>query len=158
MYYNDTYENQLLDKVKKTDWRQYKGPKDYAYKKVYPAFEDLVLMRDEKNKWKVSSDLKYAVGNDHGAKYFPAVLSALPLLIDLLIHSEREPVRNCALEVLSDWVSFFEPELGNYTAIQADELARFVSHAIRDYSEKPAATESTRNEELLAGIRTFLLR
>jgi hypothetical protein len=158
MFFNDEYENQLLDKIKKTDWQQYKGPKDYSYRKVYPAFEDMVLLREEKNKWKVNSNFKYALGNDHGGTYYPAVLSALPLLIDLVIHSPHEPVRNCALEVLCDWSSSAEPELGKYTGIGAEALQQFVSHSIRNFTEQPARNDSERNAALLADIREYLLK
>lgn len=158
MLFNDEYENQLLNKIRKTDWQQYKGPKDYSYRKVYPAFEDMILLRKEENKWKVNSNFKYALGNDHGGTYYPAVLSGLPLLIDLVMHSPHEPVRNCALEVLCDWSSSFEPELGKYAGIGETELEQFVSHSIRDFTEQADGKDSERNEELLADIREYLLK
>jgi hypothetical protein len=157
MYY-DEFDNQLLNKIKNTDWRQYKGPRNYSPRKIFPAFEDLVLLREEKNKWKVSSDLKFALGNDQGNTYYPALLSALPLLIDMAINSRHEPVRNCTLEVLCDWSSSFEAELGSYTGIKAEELNVFVSRSIRAFAGQHNENESERNLLLVEDIRAYLAR
>lgn len=157
MYY-DAYDNQLLNQIRLTDWRQYKGPRNYTPGKIYPAFEDLVLLREEKNKWKVSSDLKYALGNDQDNTFYPAVLSALPLLIDMAIHSNHEAVRNCTLEVLCDWCSCGRAELGNYTGTSPSALNQFVSESIQAFAAKHHDAGSSRNQLLVEEIRACIAR
>lgn len=158
MNWNNEDDTILLNKIKKINWRQYNGPRAYSHRKVYLAFEDMVLLREEKNKWKVTSDFKFALGNDQGSTYYPAVLSALPLLIEIILNSRYEAVRNSALEVLCDWSSSFEPELGSYPGITTRELQLFVRTAINDFAAQDNKEESSRNRELVADIREYLLK
>lgn len=148
-------ENEFIGKVSQINWGQFKGPEYYNPNDIIISLTNLVNLRNEDEKRSVYNDVLFAVGNNHAGTYYPVIVDVLPLIIMLLKSSRYELVRNCILEILSDWYYCFEPELGTFTTKTAKELEDFVKTHIKNLVTETKWNESERNMTLILDFIDF---
>ncbi|MEN9361173.1 MAG: hypothetical protein RL095_2708 [Verrucomicrobiota bacterium] len=97
----------MLEKLKDFDWSMIPGNEYYIPEHVTPAILGLAFPEKDKD---VTSDARWALGNDHCGTYYPALIWALPFLNEILI-SGTEEGRNATIGYLFDGLRFWpEPE------------------------------------------------
>ena len=118
-------------KVRSVDWAKYLGSVYYDPEKMYfdpdstiRALIDLGRLDYDDDKESLSSDLRYAAGNDHRGTYYPAALDVIDLIIEIEKNSQFDAARKCAADVLTD-LYYFRLEIGSsnedlYKSIESD--------------------------------------
>lgn len=149
--YSD-YEKYLIDEIASIKWNEYNGPECYVPKEIQTYLTKLIQLRDENQNLNIYNAVMYAIGNSHAGSYYPAMLKALPIIIDLANHSKHEIVRNCILEMLTDWYYSFGPELGTFNKITETELRKFVNTTIINFIKQANKIESKRNKILIKDL------
>jgi len=144
---------QYIDKLNALDWNQYSGPEYYDSEEVHGALLQLITLSLESENTNVYNRVLFAVGNNHGGTYYPAILGALEFIVSVAVSHETEIARNCALNMLIDIYASFEAEMGAYKLISEQELNEWVKSQIE--SVKPElvkncskSMESSRNKGL----------
>ncbi|GAB2814482.1 hypothetical protein [Ferruginibacter profundus] len=150
MTISQTNEAEFIDEVTHINWSQFKGAEYYQPRNVVLSLTNLVYLRNEEEKWHIYNDVLFALGNNHAGTYYPVIAAVLPLITKLLQSSQYELVRNCILEILSEWYYSFEPEPGAFTISTAEELEHFVRTHIRDLITETEWNDSERNMKLIA--------
>jgi len=73
---------------------------------------------------KISSDVLFAIGNNHRGTYYPVVREALPFIIQIALHGNHIVAINCAINILIDLYYFCSDD-------GSKELESFVKETIR---------------------------
>ncbi|GJM08383.1 MAG: hypothetical protein DHS20C11_06590 [Lysobacteraceae bacterium] len=128
-------EGYFLEKIRGVDWVQYVGPDCYRAESVEPALEALVGLPGKACDDRVSFRVLSAIGNNHRGTYYPALLSALEILLEVEANGPSDAARKCANAVLYD-LCCFEPEVGDYSEIANAELGAFVEPQIRKFGDE----------------------
>ncbi|WP_462278221.1 hypothetical protein [Ferruginibacter sp.] len=146
----------IINEIKTTNWRLFNGPQFYQANKVEPNLLQLINLTNESDKGKVYNDVLFALGNNHGGTFYPAVLKALPIIIRLIKATKSELVQNCALEIITEWCCSFDPEMGTYNLMNSDQLKDFVSITVRDLLSNTRFDNSSRNRQLAEELLAYL--
>lgn len=128
---NSTFE----EKVKRIDWQKYVGPEYYAPNKLIDALIDLNEFDESNARHGLDNKVLFAVGNNHAGTYYPAILEAADLLVEIYEHSDSEDARKCAYAILSD-LYYFCPELGTYNKHSYEEIEQFVKDKLKPYADE----------------------
>ena len=113
---------ELLYEVDRTAWEDIDGPEWYRPTEVPTAFRQVISVTDESSLWDAYNAMLFAVGNNHCGTYYPAVLFALPFIVELASDPPRPIVQECCLEIIIDLASF-EPDTENPDFKQRMDLA-----------------------------------
>lgn len=151
------FERQVIEAIQSTRWDAYNGPAYYSPEKAASSLLGLVKLRNEADKWPVYHSVLSGIGNNHAGTYYPAVLKALPLLLQLLKNSEEEVLRNCTLEIITELYCSFDPDPGTFTAFTATELSDFVRTTIKVNIQEYVRDESRRNKTLLDELLAYFI-
>jgi hypothetical protein len=143
------FEKEMIEEIYETKWSAYQGPEYYNSDRAVNSLLDLVRLRFEVDKWAVYNNVLSGIGNNHAGNYYPAVLKAVPLLLQLIRKSEHELVRNCTLEIITELYCSFGPEPGTFTALTETELSDFVRSGIKQTIQDHIWEESERNKKLI---------
>lgn len=92
-------------------WERFDGPEEYRPSSVLPALEAMASARTGNEAQAAYHAVLFAVGNNHGGTFYPAVVAALPLVLEMT-RSGRPWTRFAAVEVAIECVTSFEPEPG----------------------------------------------
>lgn len=125
----------IEEKIKSVDWRQYRGPEYYDPDKLVQALLQLSVFDESNAKNDLDNKVLFAVGNNHAGTYYPAILEAADLIIEMEKYSSLESVRKCANAILSN-LYYFEPELGTYDKHSAEDIFKFVKSKFSEYADK----------------------
>ncbi|GAA3918481.1 hypothetical protein [Litoribacillus peritrichatus] len=125
----------MEEKVRNIDWVKYSGPEHFDPDELVEAL--ILLSRNDESRAVHGLDNKvlFAVGNNHAGTYYPAILGALEILIELEKQSTNLAVRKCSFAILND-LFYFTPELGSYQTHTEEELEKIVKERLRDYEDK----------------------
>ena len=119
---------QHIEKVNSIDWTKYSGPKYYDPLKARDAMLKLVVLSEESQNNATYNEVLFAIGNNHGGTYYPAIQGALKIITSVALSHEVEVARNCALEILIDIYASFDAEVDHYPYLSEEELERlFIS-------------------------------
>lgn len=155
----------FIARVQAVRWCQYNGPQYYAAGRVAPALVALATVETEDFSLQampnppnvclngpVTSNVLFAIGNDHCGSYYPAVLGALGFLLEIALTGQNHIARNCAINILID-LYYFSPDASGYAGISSGKLQQAVRGTIRQ-NIKPLllAHEESPNKELLLGF------
>ena len=155
MNFSQITEDDFIENVNRINWKQFNGPEYYRPDEIITSLTNLVNLRSEDEKWNIYSDVLSAIGNDHAGTYYPVIIDILPLIIGLLKSSRHEPVRNCILEILSDWYYSFGPELGTFTTSNEKDLEDFVRGNIKQFITETKWNDSDRNMKLISDFNDY---
>jgi hypothetical protein len=147
--------DQFIHQVDQINWIQFKGPEYYRSDSIVTSLTKLVNLKSEDEKWNTYNDVLSTVGNNHAETYYPVIIEVLPLVITLLKSSQNELVRNCILEILSEWYYSFGPELGTFTLKTKDECEYFVRTHIKQLITDNKWNDSERNIKLISDFNDF---
>lgn len=103
----------IRKQIEEVDWSQYRGPEYYEPEAVAPVLLSLMNLEYSSEASGVGDRILFAIGNDHADTYYPAILSALDIIIAIKQEAECSVRALCAGEIL-DYMSCFEsgPDLG----------------------------------------------
>lgn len=96
-------------------WDQYDGPATYEPSSVAAALELLAESSTLEEGWEAYNAVLFAIGNNHAGTYYPAVIGALPILVDMT-QADRPWARFAAVQVLIECAWSFQPEPGFETS------------------------------------------
>nr|WP_315484342.1 hypothetical protein [uncultured Undibacterium sp.] len=125
----------IEEKIKSVDWKQYQGPEYYNPEELVQALLQLSAYDESKAKYGLDNKVLFAVGNNHAGTYYPAILEAAGIIIEMEKHSSLESVRKCAYAILND-LYYFEPELGSYDNHSAEDILKFVKLELNEYADE----------------------
>jgi hypothetical protein len=121
----------LLDQVRALNWDEFDTPDGYRPAEVITALEQLIHLDAEDDLWPTYNATLSAIGNNHGGVYYEAVLGALPLIVALALDPPHALSQRCCVEIMADWLTSFEAELGNQPTTTTTALEDNVRTTIR---------------------------
>ena len=127
--------SKLIEEINCIDWRQFNGPPYYQAEKIPLVLNALVDRRNSKKMENIGGQILNAIGNNHQGVYYPVVLRALDLLIEIEKGTENNEVRVCAKGILND-IYYFQPDVEGYDGCSAKELKSFVTSKLEPYSDE----------------------
>ncbi len=137
----------MTEKIKNIDWQKYNEhcPKYFDHKKIVENLIQLFNLKKEIENSETYNAVLSSIGNNHSGSYYPVVIEALPIIIEIAKNSNSEISRNCALEILSDLNYCFAPEIINNSKFSEKYLADFVADKTKEFLEIKNDNESKRN-------------
>lgn len=121
-------------KIQSIDWGKYWGSKYYDPVELLESLEHLNKFDESKAKHGLDNKVLFALGNNHAGTYYPAILEAAEILIEIEQTSEIEAVRNCAYAILNA-LCYFAPEVGDYIGHTCAQLEAFVQEKLGAYAD-----------------------
>ena len=157
----------FIDEVQAADWHRFTAP---YYNPRQSPVSLIALARAEQESQKgfirikgakpdydlvlnpgITTDVMFAIGNDHRGTYYPVVTMALPFIIQVALYGNHVVARNCAINILID-LYYFDPEYA------PQELQESVRKTIEDVIEENRANfeefvaEYPRNATLIKSL------
>ena len=124
----------IENKIKSVNWDKYSGPEYYAPNRLIESLISLSKFDESQAKNGLDNEVLFSVGNNHAGTYYPAILDAADLLIELERSSEIEATRKCAYVILND-LYYFGPELGSYDNHTYEQIESFVKKKLKYYAD-----------------------
>jgi len=131
--------NKLIHDINTINWHIYTG-EHYQPERVPTSLIALVLADKESKEGisqreggddadlllnaKISSDVMFAIGNEHRGTYYPAVREALPFIFQIAFNGPHIVARNCAINIMIN-LYYFCPQC------DSEELENFVKDSIK---------------------------
>ena len=126
----------IEDKIHAIDWGEFSGPEYYSSEELIDALIHLNQYDESKAKLDLDNKVLFAVGNNHAGTYYPAILKAADIIIEIEQTSENEQARQCASVILNG-LYYFSPELGDYNKHSYEEIETFVKKKLLSYLDQP---------------------
>lgn len=133
-----SFENKILS----IDWTKYLEPEyfdsnkmDYSPDRLVEALIQLSRYDESKADFDLSNEMLFAIGNNHRGTYYPAVLGAIDLIIEIEKHSEIEAARKCAYYILND-LYYFQLELGSDDKQLYEAIENKIKKKLELYSDE----------------------
>jgi len=147
----------IQEKIKTIDWTNHNGcNKYYNSEKCQKSLLELILLNKESKITNTYDNVLFSIGNNHAGTYYPVILDALDIIIEVARNAQNEIARNCALEIISDLSFSFEPDAENYKSISTEELYEFVQNQISCFIwNYDFEFESDRNQKLLNDLKEY---
>jgi len=92
----------IEQRIRSVRWEQYAGPDYYRPGDLVEALIDLANFDQSRARHGLENKVLFAVGNNHAGTYYPAILEAADILIEIEQKSEVSESRKCARPVLTD--------------------------------------------------------
>ena len=148
---------ELRERLELINWEKYNGPKNYKWEEVPNSLLSLLELSEEKDNEPFYHWFLFVIGNNHRGTYYPVIIEVLPIIMEILFVNNKEVVRNCILEILTDLYMSFGPELGEYKELDGATILKWVADEVivnQDNFKRLLENqeESKRNKELLKGI------
>ncbi|MEF3075415.1 hypothetical protein V2P20_10280 [Methylobacter sp. Wu1] len=124
----------IKDEILSINWSVYNGPKYYDPYNVADALISLLELKDIKQAEEIGHRVISAIGNDHAGTYYPAVLSALEIIISIEKEPNNKTRKICANSILNN-LYYFEPEIGSYSGCTTAQLKEFANNKLEVYSD-----------------------
>lgn len=139
---NESFEK----KVHSIDWSKYltskyHDPEKMSYKpeRTIKALIHLSRYNEDESPPElgagISSEVRFAIGNDHRGTYYPAALEAIDLIIEIEKYSELESARKCAYWILND-LNYFQLEMSDDDEQLYTETASIIKQKLLPYSDE----------------------
>lgn len=107
---------------------------------------------------RITSDVLFAIGNNHRGTYYPISRKALPFIVQIALYGNHVVARNCAINILID-LFYFCPDVFYK---EDDELECFIKETIRTAitDNREAFTQfeldDKRNKSLVEGLMAIV--
>jgi hypothetical protein len=125
----------IEERIRSVRWEQYAGPEYYRPGEVVDALIDLVRFDESRARHGLNNKVLFAVGNNHAGTYYPAIIAAADILIEIEQKSEIPASRMCARAILGD-LYYFIADVGTYTGHSAEQIENFVKSKLKPYSDE----------------------
>jgi len=141
-------ENSFFEKkVRNIDWAKYLAPEYYDPETMHfdPSRPVKALIKlsqfnseDNVSANNLSSEILFAIGNDHRGTYYPAALEAIDLIIEIEKYSDNEKARSFAKLILND-LYYFQLEMSFENKDLFDLIDNSISEKLKPYSDEHLA-------------------
>ena len=91
---------------KSISWSSYRGPNGYAPEKVPLCLESLESLSSDSGLQRTYDNVLSTIGNNHAGTLYEAAVHAVDFVIEIALHASTASARGCALEILTDLLSF----------------------------------------------------
>lgn len=125
----------IEESIRSVRWEQYAGPEFYRPGELVEALIDLASFDQSRARHGLDNKVLFAVGNNHAGTYYPAILEAADILIEIEHNSEVPESRKCARAVLAD-LYYFSAEVGTYAGHSAEQIESFVRSRLKHYADE----------------------
>jgi hypothetical protein len=125
----------IEERIRSVRWEQYAGPELYRPGELVEALIALAHFDQSKARYGLDNMVLFAVGNNHAGTYYPAILEATDILIEIEQESEVPGSRKCARAILNDLV-YFSAEVGAYTGHSPEQIESFVRGKLKPYADE----------------------
>lgn len=125
----------IEEKIRSIRWERYDGPDYYRPGDLVEALIDLANFDESRARGGLENKVLFAVGNNHAGTYYPAILEAADILIEIEQKAEVPESRKCAHEILTD-LYYFCADVGTYTGHSIDQIEAFVRRRLSPYAVK----------------------
>jgi phosphopentomutase len=122
----------IILKIRITEWSNYSGSPWYKPEEVVIALERLANLKKKDQAENVGHVVLSAIGNNHAGTYYPAIETALDIIIAIAEQEENTISKQCALGVLYD-LTCFEVDLEGYTKTTKEKLETWVRLKLAPY-------------------------
>lgn len=122
-------------KIVTIDWLKYTGPEYYNPTNLVQSLIDINNLHNEENITDLGDRILSSLGNNHSGTYYPAILEAAGILIEIAEKHLEVSVRTFVQAVLND-LYYFQPELGTYIGHSKEEIKLFVESTLFKYSDE----------------------
>jgi hypothetical protein len=122
----------IVEKIEGTDWENFSGSPQYKPEDVQSALLRLVQLKKADASENIGHFVLSAIGNDHAGTYYPVIVAALELIIEIEEQDENHVAKQCALGVLYD-LTCFKADLEGYDKVSKEELEGWVSEKLAPY-------------------------
>ena len=123
---------EIFEKIDQIDWEQYSGSPWYKPEDVAPILKRLASLSQKDQAENIGHIVLSTIGNDHAGTYYPAIESALGIIISIAEQNENPVSKQCALGVLYD-LTCFNADLENYSKTTLKELEEWVRNKLTPY-------------------------
>lgn len=128
-------DNDLIERIINTDWESYCGPEYYDSREIVDVLTDLVNFDESKAPHGLDNKVLFAVGNNHAGTYYPALLAAVDILMEIERSASNQNSRSCAYAILNN-LYYFEPELGSYLNLSYSEIEKIIKQKLMEYADE----------------------
>ena len=125
----------IEERIRSVRWEQYDGPEDYRPGDLVEALIDLANFDQSRARQGLESRVLFAVGNDHAGTYYPAILEAADILIEIEQKSEVPESRKCARAVLNT-LYYFTADVGTHVGHSVEQIESFVRGRLETYADE----------------------
>jgi hypothetical protein len=125
----------IEERIRSVRWEEYAGPEYYRPGELVEALIDLANFDQSRARHGLENKVLFAVGNNHAGTYYPAILEAADILIEIEQESGVPKSRKCAREILTD-LYYFSAEVGTYTGHSAEQIESFVRSKLESYADE----------------------
>jgi hypothetical protein len=123
---------EIIEKIEKVDWGRYSGSPWYKPEEVAPVLKRLADLAQKDQAENIGHMVLSTIGNDHAGTYYPAIESALDIVIAIAEQTENLVSKQCALGVLYD-LTCFNADMEGYSKGNAQELEKWVRNKLTPY-------------------------
>jgi len=125
----------IEERIRSVRWEQYAGPEFYRPGHLVEALIDLANFDQSRARHGLENKVLFAVGNNHAGTYYPAILEAADILIEIEQKCEVPELRKCARAILND-LYYFSADVGTYTGHSAEQIESFVRGRLEPYADE----------------------
>jgi hypothetical protein len=124
----------IEERIRSVRWEQFAGPDDYRPGDLVEALIDLANFDQSRARHGLENKVLFAAGNNHAGTYYPAILEAADILIEIEQQSRVPESRKCARAVLTD-LYYFSADVGTYTGHSVEQIESFVRGKLESYAD-----------------------
>jgi hypothetical protein len=127
----------IEERIRLVRWEQYAGPDLYRPGELVEALIELASLDQCRAGHGLENNVNkvlFAVGNNHAGTYYPAILEAADIFIEIEQESGVPAARACARAVLNE-LHYFSAEVGAYTGHSAEQIESFVRGRLEPYAD-----------------------
>jgi hypothetical protein len=125
----------IEERIRSVKWEHYAGPEFYCPGDLVEALIDLANFDESSARHGLDNEVLFAVGNNHAGTYYPAILEAADILIEIEQRSEVPESRSCARAILNT-LYYFNADVGTYTGHSAEQIESFVRSKLEPYADE----------------------
>ncbi|MCL2400594.1 MAG: hypothetical protein FWC91_12725 [Defluviitaleaceae bacterium] len=161
---------QFIAAVKRVDWYSFGSSIYYIPENVPNALIALALADKESKEGiyhienikcdlllnaPISSNVMFAIGNDHCGSYYPAVREALPFIVQVALLDNHLVAKNCATNILIDLYHFCSDSGDKNLETFVKGTIRNVISSNRENFTK-VAVDDARNKSLIESLMSIV--
>jgi len=125
----------IEERIRSVKWEQYAGRDYYNPAHLLEALIDLANYNQARAPLGLNNKVLFAVGNNHAGTFYPGIVEAADILIEIEQRSKVPESRKCARAILND-LYYFSAEVGTYTGHTAEQIENLVRSKLKPYADE----------------------